>query len=303
MTRDLTTEGPVPGQERIDVTKPRLLDLFCGAGGAGMGYHQAGFDVVGVDIEAHPDNPFEVTVADALEVLRDKAFLRTFDAVHASPPCQGYTAMSNRYRGKGGRADSHEQLIDQVRELLEAAGCTYVIENVVGARKAMRSPVLLRGGMFGLGVDRPRLFESNSRLGTPPPCRPVAEPIGVYGRCHDGRTLWRRKDGTIQRAAASLEEGRAAMGIGLDDVGRPHRSDPPGLHALGRPAATRRHALRPRSLCGASRPRRHLPRGEWVGRMRDEPCSRWCPFQPCDTCPYQGGTWGDEQPEPKPKEK
>lgn len=213
MTRDLTTEGPVPGQESIDVTKPRLLDLFCGAGGAGMGYHQAGFDVVGVDIEAHPDNPFEVTVADALEVLRDKAFLRTFDVVHASPPCQGYTAMSNRYRGKGGRADSHEQLIDQVRELLEAAGCVYVIENVVGARKAMRSPVLLRGGMFGLGVDRPRLFESNSRLGTPPPCRPVAEPIGVYGRCHDGRTLWRRKDGTIQRAAASLEEGRAAMGI------------------------------------------------------------------------------------------
>lgn len=192
--------------------KPRLLDLFCGAQGAGEGYHRAGFDVTGVDIEAHPDAPHRVIEADALAVLTDAAFLASFDVIHASPPCQGYTTMSNRHRGTGGKADSHPDLISFVRLGLQAWGGVYVIENVPGARREMRHPITLHGGMFGLRVHRPRLFESNVPIvATKAPKR--HDPIGVYGKTHDGRRLFTRKDGSNQYAAASLEQAREAMGI------------------------------------------------------------------------------------------
>lgn len=191
----------------------RLLDLFCGAGGAGKGYQLAGFDVTGVDLEPHPDAPFPVVVADACQVLTDTAFLGQFDAIHASPPCQGFTTMSNRYRGKGGKTDEHPDLISWVRLGLQAWGGPYVIENVDGARRELHKPTRLRGGMFGLGVDRPRLFETNWPLPAPPRHHRVSNPVGVYGRHHDGRRLFTRKDGTIQRAARTLEEGQQAMGI------------------------------------------------------------------------------------------
>lgn len=197
------------------VTKPRLLDLFCGAGGCSVGYARAGFDVVGIDIEAHPDYPFESHVGDAVQALLTDPFLfGGVDAIHASPPCQGYTTMGNRYRGNGGPTDGHTQLIDAVREALEATGLPYVIENVTGARKHMRSPVTLSGGSFGLRVERPRLFETNWPL-TPPVRRavPREDVLGIYGRSPDGRRLWTRKDGSVLRAARSLEEGAAAMGI------------------------------------------------------------------------------------------
>lgn len=189
----------------------KLLDVFCGAGGCSVGYRRSGFDVVGVDREAHPDYPYELIEADALAILADADLLAGFDAIHASPPCQGYTTMSNRWRGNGGIADSHDSLINEVRHYLTTWGGTYVIENVPGARKDMRDPILLRGGMFGLGVDRPRLFESNAPL-TVPPSQKVNNPVGVYGKL-DGRRLFTRKDGTEQRAARTLEEGQAAMGI------------------------------------------------------------------------------------------
>ncbi len=186
----------------------RLLDLFCGAGGAAMGYHLAGFtEIVGVDINPQPRYPFKFVQGDAMQ---PPVRLEDFDAIHASPPCQAHTSMSNRWRGAGGRADEHASLVSETRELLRAAGVPYVIENVPGA--PLRATVRLHGGMFGLGVLRPRLFECSVAILASQAAWPV-NPIGVYGREHDGRLLWKRGDGTEQRAAASLKEGQIAMGI------------------------------------------------------------------------------------------
>ncbi len=172
-----------------------------------MGYHLAGFDVVGVDIVPQPDYPFEFHQADAMTFPLDG-----FDVVHASPPCQAKTTMSNRHRGKGGRADSHPDYIAGIRWRLVFADVVYVIENVPGARRDLHDPITLSGGMFGLRVERPRLFESNVPFHALS-YRKVIDPIGVYGKAHDGRRLFTRRDGTIQRAASSLEEARAAMGM------------------------------------------------------------------------------------------
>ncbi len=145
--------------------RPRLLDLFAGAGGAGMGYHRAGFDVTGVDIEPHDDYPFALIVADALEVLTDEAFLSDFDVIHASPPCQHYAPVT-AWRGNH---DDHPDLLGPTRDLLTATGLPYVIENVPGA--PMRVDYMLCGSMFGLRVRRHRWFEtSHPTYDLLPPC-------------------------------------------------------------------------------------------------------------------------------------
>lgn len=191
----------------------RLLDLFGCAGGAGMGYHRAGFDVLGVDIYPRRDYPFPMVQDDALAFLHEDC-RGHFDAIHASPPCQAKTTMSNRYRGKGGPTDDHVNLIPAVREALEDTGLPYVIENVCGARPDMRAPVTLTGGMFDLRVERPRLFETNWPL-TAPPARKAVDPLGIYGKRQgpDGRRLWTRKDGSILRAPRTIEEAQQAMGV------------------------------------------------------------------------------------------
>jgi DNA (cytosine-5)-methyltransferase 1 len=142
------------------VSKPRLLDLFCGAGGCSVGYARAGFEVVGVDINPQPRYPFEFHQADALEFL--KAHGREFDAIHASPPCQRYSEVT---RCIPGRAQKHPDLVDPTRELLQRSGRQWVIENVPGA--PLRDPLLLCGTMFGLRVIRHRLFESSVFLWSP----------------------------------------------------------------------------------------------------------------------------------------
>lgn len=130
--------------------RPRLLDLFCCAGGAGMGYHQAGFDVVGVDIRPQPRYPFEFIQANVLTL--DPAFVASFDAIHAPPPCQAYTKAQRLQKRE------HPDLIVPVREMLLAAGAPYVIENVPGS--PLRDPYTLCGGMFPeLRVYRHRWFE------------------------------------------------------------------------------------------------------------------------------------------------
>lgn len=145
--------------------KPRLLDLFCGAGGAAMGYHRAGFEVIGVDIKPQPHYPFEFYQADALTYPLD-----SFDAYHASPPCQGYSSTANL----PWLADKeYPLLILPTRIMLHSTNKPYVIENVKRARincKQLETQGLkehgmdaglLCGCMFDLPFFLERLFETN----------------------------------------------------------------------------------------------------------------------------------------------
>ena len=138
------------------MARPRLLDLFCCAGGAAAGYANAGFEVVGVDIEDQPDYPYEFHRADALTFPLDG-----FDATQASPPCQGYSTKTMD-------KDRHPKLIAPIRERLARAGVPYVIENVDGAKHELRNPFRLCGSSFGLRVRRHRWFESNVMVLAPP---------------------------------------------------------------------------------------------------------------------------------------
>lgn len=159
--------------------RPRLLDLFCGAGGAAVGYHRAGFEVVGVDIKPQKNYIFEFHQADALTFP-----LEGFDVIHASPPCQRYTSLRAMWNRR-----EHPDLVAPTRDRLQNSGLPWVIENVPGA--PLINPVTLCGSMFRLGCEgaelrRHRLFETSFPLCVPLKCNhgwsgSDTTTIGVYG--------------------------------------------------------------------------------------------------------------------------
>lgn len=142
--------------------KPRLLDLFCGAGGCAMGYHRAGFEVIGVDLNKQKRYPFEFVQADAIEYGYEHG--GEFDAIHASPPCQKYSSITKCSPIK----KDHPDLVPPTRLMLQCKMIPWVIENVPLA--PLRDPIVLCGSMFGLLVKKHRLFESSEDLGHPPFC-------------------------------------------------------------------------------------------------------------------------------------
>ena len=182
----------------------KLLDLFCKAGGGSMGYHLAGFEVVGVDIKKQKRYPFEFIQADALEVMADKDFMSQFDVIAASPPCQTHS-ITQHLRNAQGKSTSKVDLIPQTRQALQELGKPYIIENVPGA--PLINPVVLCGSAFGLKVRRHRHFESNVELvGSICNHKAQGRPVGVYGSMKDEIP----KGG---KTASTIEEARKAMGI------------------------------------------------------------------------------------------
>lgn len=151
-----------------------LLDLFCGAGGAAMGYSRAGFEVIGVDHEPQPDYPFDFVRADALDYLQDHP---GFDAYHGSPPCQPFTRASSC---RPGLKDTYPDLAGRLRRLLRATGRPFVIENVPGA--PLRPDIKLCGQMFGLELYRHRVFEVSFPVKQPlhPPHTRYGSRVGHY---------------------------------------------------------------------------------------------------------------------------
>jgi len=198
----------------------KLLDLFCGAGGAGEGYRRAGFDVTGVDIKrrrcGYP--PGEFIHADALDVLADTDYLRTFDVIHASPPCQTFT-RAQHLRDAQGKSTSKVNLIPVTRGALDDAGVPYVIENVPGA--PIREDVLYCGSMFPelhvyddtgrRWLQRHRIFELGLiDLPLQMQCRhrdAGVRPLGVYASKSDNIP-------SGGQTCRTLEQAQQLMGIG-----------------------------------------------------------------------------------------
>ena len=188
------------------MSRPLLLDLFCGQGGAAMGYHRAGFDVIGVDIVPRPRYPFPFVLADALLPPFD---LARFDAIHASPPCQAYSSSTpSRTRG------DHPMLVDATREMLTEAGRPAVIENVPGS--PVHGDFMLCGTMFGLRsasglhVQRHRYFET---VGW------IPDALGPQCAHKPGRTMTIAGNGTASGNKltlgrnVSVDEWREGMGM------------------------------------------------------------------------------------------
>jgi DNA (cytosine-5)-methyltransferase 1 len=179
------------------MTNPLLLDLFCCAGGAARGYANAGFNIVGIDMEPQPKYPYPFLQMDALLALDSllkgsylpfgEAWhgLNDFTALHASPPCQRFSSVSACVPGT---REKYPDLIDPVRTRFTETGIPWVIENVRNA--PMRSPLILCGTMFGLGyggftIRRHRLFETSFIITAPGSCdhsKPALDPYGNKSR-------------------------------------------------------------------------------------------------------------------------
>jgi len=206
------------------MSRPKLLDLFCCEGGAGVGYQRAGFDVYGVDINPQPLYPFALSIGDAVAavermMIRDMPFkhhdgrvewltITDFAAIHASPPCQAHSTITPD-------KSKHINLIPATRDVLNATGLPWIIENVDGAKRELRDPVRLCGSSFGMRVRRHRWFESNVWLmGATCDHATQGTPLGIYGQHGDARGAVARPDGTSRGIKArDVHEAREAMGM------------------------------------------------------------------------------------------
>lgn len=186
----------------------RLLDAYCCQGGAGMGYHRAGFEVTGVDQDAQPRYPLAFHQSDAIAFIA--LFGAAFDFIHVSPPCQHDTDCQ-RLRG-----NTHPDLIGPTREALNATGRPWVMENVRGAAAKLRNPVMLCGTMFGLRTYRHRYFETGggftltaprhpahtvpqAKMGRPVPPSHFGQYVGNFSGVQAARDVlgvpWMNRDG------------------------------------------------------------------------------------------------------------
>ncbi|WP_063821360.1 hypothetical protein [Nocardia cerradoensis] len=249
--------------------RPVLLDLFCKEGGASMGYHLAGFDVVGVDMEPQPRYPFEFHQADALEFLEQHA--RDFDAFAGSPPCQLYS-NTQRLRGR-----EHPDLVGPLRESFQrlTGGRPWVIENVPGA--PLHAPILLCGAMFDqLRVYRHRLFESNialpvpehpahrvkvTRMGRPPAADEFMHVVGNFSGVAQAKTAmgidWMTRDGLREAIPPAYTEfigHRLLAALDKRQACNETRCHAPGCRTLIVQPSTGRPR---RFCCGACRVRAH----------------------------------------------
>lgn len=185
----------------------KLLDLFCGAGGAGEGYHRAGFEVTGVDIKRQTRyKPGKFIQGDALQYLTEHG--HEYDVIHASPPCQGYS-QSTRHLSNG----THPELIEDTQNLLRAIGKPYIIENVPGA--PLDNPITLCGTMFGLPLIRHRLFETRPPIWFPPgPCQ--CKHLYTNSKTGHGQLSCFEQGATAISVAGGIykkSDGEIAMGI------------------------------------------------------------------------------------------
>ncbi len=200
------------------MTKPRLLDLFSGAGGAARGYQRAGFYVVGVDVNPQPRYAGDEFIqGDAMTFP-----LEGFDVIHASPPCQKFSITANLARAQGKKA-SDVDLLTPIRERLIDWGGQYIIENVKGA--PMRDPIVVCGQSeeLGMRVRRHRLFESNLPLvGTTCAHKDFPRPVGIYYSPGD-------EIPSGGKTAVDLADGQDAMGIDWMKWGELKESIPPAF--------------------------------------------------------------------------
>lgn len=194
------------------MARPRLLDLFCGAGGAACGYHRAGFDVVGVDVRPQPRFPFAFVRADALEYLATHG--REFDAIAASPPCQRYTVAASIHDS----AADHPDLIAATRAALADCAKPWVMENVPNSPLA-RGSATLCGLMFGLRVLRHRVFESSVLLMMPQhPRHPKHQRTGTQTakRGGEGNGYSTGAGGLVCVAGNNFNRAAGAGAMGVD---------------------------------------------------------------------------------------
>ena len=197
----------------------RVLDLFCCAGGAAMGYHRAGFGVDGVDIAPRPNYPFPIVRADALEHLArltTTGEITRYALIHTSPPCQAGCALTVGTNAARGWGRDHLQLIPELRALLDVTGLPYVIEQPNG-KAPVRRDVTLCGESFGLGVLRHRGFELGGWSTTQPRHPRHRGYVRGYrhGTYHDGPYVAAYGSGG---GKATVPEMQRAMGITWTDV-------------------------------------------------------------------------------------